>query len=49
MKIQEFCDMDKFEQIMKTGRRVQGLQPWRLEQMENTSVIAIILRNFVLN
>ncbi len=42
--------MDKFEQIMKkTGRRVRGLQPWQLEQMENTSVIAIILRNFVLN
>lgn len=49
MKIQEFCDMDKFEQIMKNWAESTGLQPWRLEQMENTSVIAIILRNFVLN
>ena len=46
MKIQEFCDMDKFEQIMKNWAESTGLAT---VAMENTSVIAIILRNFVLN
>lgn len=48
MKIQDFCDMDKFEQIMKNWASSTGLATVAVGQTENTSVTVIILRSSVL-
>ena len=48
MKIQDFCDMNKFEQIMKNWASSTGLATVAVVQTENTSVTVIILRSSVL-
>lgn len=48
MKIQDFCDMNKFEQIMKNWANSTGLATVAGVQTENTSVTVIILRSSVL-
>ena len=48
MKIQDFCDMNKFEQIMKNWANSTGLATVAVDADENTSVTVIILRSSVL-
>lgn len=48
MKIQDFCDMDKFEQIMKNWASSTGLATVAVDADGNTSVTVIILRSSVL-
>ena len=48
MKIQDFCDMDKFEQIMKNWASSTGLATVAVGADGNILVAVIILRSSVL-
>lgn len=49
MKIQDFCDMKKFEEIMQNWATSTGLATVAVGRMASTSVIATISRISVLS
>ncbi len=49
MKLEDFCDMKKFEEIMSNWALSTGLATELLELMDNISATAIILQIFALS